>query len=154
MPQKIRSSHLETRTARLKLPIAKKPLFVRISEGVGLGYRRNRTDGKWVVRIADGKGENREKGFAFADDYQDANGDDVLTYDQASDRARKMANGDVAWGGGGGGPSGGPLTTVKEALDGMEADLKLRGGDTANVQRARKDLTPKLLDSLITQVKK
>jgi len=44
-PTGFESSTLETRSARLKLPIAKKPLFVKIGHGVGLGYRRNRTAG-------------------------------------------------------------------------------------------------------------
>jgi len=47
MPSSIRSSTLEHRTPRLKLRIAKKPLFIRIAPGVSLGYRRNRTAGTW-----------------------------------------------------------------------------------------------------------
>jgi hypothetical protein len=39
MARNIRSPKLENRTARLKLPVAKKPLFVRVSPGVPLGYR-------------------------------------------------------------------------------------------------------------------
>ena len=45
MARKIRSTELETRTNRLKLPIAKKPAFVRIGPGISLGYRRNNTAG-------------------------------------------------------------------------------------------------------------
>ena len=36
---------------------SKKPTFVRIGDGLGLGYRRNRTAGTWVVRVADGLGQ-------------------------------------------------------------------------------------------------
>ena len=35
MARSIRSSNLETRSARLKLPIAKKPIFVKIGPGSG-----------------------------------------------------------------------------------------------------------------------
>ena len=42
MARSVRSSNLETRSARLKLPVAKKPFFVKIGPELGLGYRRNR----------------------------------------------------------------------------------------------------------------
>ena len=54
MARSTRSSTLETRTSRLKLSISKKPVFVKIAPGVGLGYRRNQTAGTWVARVADG----------------------------------------------------------------------------------------------------
>jgi hypothetical protein len=59
MARKIRSSLLENRTQRLKLPVAKKPLFVRIRPGISLGYRRNQITGTWVLRVADGRGGAR-----------------------------------------------------------------------------------------------
>ncbi len=62
MARKVRASGLETRTARLKRAIAKKPEFVRIAPGVSLGYRRNATSGTWVARVADGRGGNWTKG--------------------------------------------------------------------------------------------
>jgi hypothetical protein len=42
----------------LRLPIAKKPAFIKIAPGVGLGYRRNRTTLTWVAGVAEGKGGN------------------------------------------------------------------------------------------------
>jgi hypothetical protein len=60
-------------TARLRLLVRKKPYFVVVAPGVGLGYRRNRTAGSWVVRAADGKGGNWTQAFACADDFEDAN---------------------------------------------------------------------------------
>ena len=56
MARSIRSNALENRTGRLKLPVAKKPVFVRIGAGLSLGYRRNQTVGTWVLKVADGKG--------------------------------------------------------------------------------------------------
>jgi integrase len=124
MPRKIRSATLETRTARLKLPVAKKPVFVRIGPGVALGYRRNQSAGTWVVRCADGRGSNWTKAIGVADDLDD--GASTLTFWQAQDRARKLAHKD------GGGDK---LQTVAEAIAAYEADLKARGADAQNVAR-------------------
>jgi hypothetical protein len=54
MARSVRKAGLETRTARLKLPVARKPMFIRIGPGLSLGYRRNQVAGTWVLRIADG----------------------------------------------------------------------------------------------------
>ena len=93
MARHIRAFNLETRSARLKLPVAKKPVFARIGDGVGLGYRRNRTAGVWVVRVADGRGANWTKAFATADDIEEANDGAILNFWQAQDRARVLAGG-------------------------------------------------------------
>ena len=68
MARSTRSTKLETRSARLRLPVAKKPVFVKIGPSVGLGYRRNQTAGTWVARVADGKGGNWTKAIGTADD--------------------------------------------------------------------------------------
>jgi hypothetical protein len=95
MAHHIRSSRLETRTARLRLPRRLKPhAFVNISPGVGLGYRRCQSDGRWVVRVADGHGGYWTKAFALADDYEDADGDRILTFWQAQHQARAVARGE------------------------------------------------------------
>ena len=91
MPHSVRSSKLETRTTRLKLPIAKKPVFVRIGPGVALGYRRNQTAGAWVLRVADGTGSHWAKRIADADDLQAADGGATLDFWQAQERARGLA---------------------------------------------------------------
>jgi hypothetical protein len=111
MARGTRSAQLETRTARLKLPVAKKPIFIRIGLGVALGYRRNQSAGTWVVRCADGRGSNWTKAIGVADDFDDGGG--TLTFWQAQDRARKLAHG--------GGD--GELVTVTEAVRAYEADL-------------------------------
>jgi hypothetical protein len=93
MARNIRSAQLETRTARLKLAIRKKPHAVRVAPGVRLGYRRNAAAGTWSVIAADGKGGNWVKKFGLADDHEEANGEQVLTFWQAQERARKLARG-------------------------------------------------------------
>src|ERR1700736_5280001 len=95
MARSIRSATLETRTARLKLPVTSRPVYVKIGAGLGLGYRRNATSGTWVARIADGQGGNVRKTIGTADDFAEANGCDVLDYWQASDAARRLASGNA-----------------------------------------------------------
>ena len=74
MARSARSAKLETRSTRLKLPVAKKPVFVKIGPSIGLGYRRNQTAGTWVVRVADGKGGNWTKAIGAADDFDNSDG--------------------------------------------------------------------------------
>ena len=92
MARRIRNNALENRTGRLKLPIAKKPIFVRIGHGISLGYRRNQTAGTWVLKVSDGKGGARTSSVGTADDFDDANGISILNYWQAQDLAKKKAD--------------------------------------------------------------
>src|SRR5271166_1194859 len=93
MARSIRSSTLETRSARLRLQVSKVPIFIKVGPRLGLGYRRNQTAGTWVVRLSDGKGRNTRKAIGNADDYEEADGDKVLDFWQAQERGRKLANG-------------------------------------------------------------
>ena len=137
MARSTRSTQLETRSARLKLPVAKKPVFVRVGSKIGLGYRRNQTAGTWVARIADGTGGNWTKAIGTADDHEDADGTHVLDFWQAQEKARALGRDDR-------GDTARPVT-VAEALATYEADLRTRGGDRANVVRVRNHLTPAML---------
>jgi integrase len=149
MARKIRSSPLEARTARLKLPVSRKPLFVRIADGVNLGYRRNQTAGTWICRVADGKGGMRTKAIGTADDHDESDGDTILTFWQAQDRAKAVAavGFDAPLP-----PSQSPApvietaTTLRTTLSSYEADLKTRGGDAGNAVRVRRHLTDAMLD--------
>lgn len=76
----VRRAGLETRTARLKLPVARKPLFIRIGPGLSLGYRRNQVAGTWVLRVADGKGGATTRAIGTADDFTEADGVNLLNY--------------------------------------------------------------------------
>src|SRR5438067_3102333 len=142
MARSTRSTPLETRSARLKLPVAKKPVYVRIGPKIGLGYRRNQTAGTWVARVADGRGGNWTKAIGAADDFENADGNRVLDFWQAQEKARALGRDDS------GADSGRPLT-VGEALDAYEADLRTRGGDTGNVGRVRAHLSPGLRDKAV-----
>ena len=147
MARKVRSG-LETRTARLKRPMAKKPEFVKIALGIGLGYRRNATAGTWVVRVADGKGANWTKAIGSADDYEEANGSSIFDYWQAQERAQAVA----AAGKGGTPVIDDKPTTLRAALDQYEADLKTRGGDVGNAARVLTHLSEKMLDKLVVDL--
>ena len=122
MARSTRFAKLETRSARLKLPVAKKPTFVKIGPGVGLGYRRNQTAGTWVARVADGKGANWTKAIGAADDFEDANDTDIFDFLKAQERARSIGRLGLAGEG-----DDAKLATVQKALDRYEANLKLRG---------------------------
>src|SRR5262245_59683874 len=94
MARRPRAARLETRTARLKLPARKKPYhFTGISPGIPLGYRRCASAGRWVVKVADGHGGHWTKAIGLADDHEDADGEHVLSWWEAQDRARKVARG-------------------------------------------------------------
>ena len=91
MARRIRNNALENRTGRLKLPVAKKPVFVRIGAGISLGYRRNKTAGTWVLKLSDGKGGANTSSIGIADDFDEADGLRFLSYWQAQDTAKKKA---------------------------------------------------------------
>ena len=129
MPRHARAYGLERRAARLKQPIARKPVFAKIGPGLSLGYRRNVGPGTWVVAVADGKGGHWTKAIGAADDFEDANGGSILSVWQAQDRARDLARGSQG--------EQGELVSVTQAVDRYEADLKARGGDTDNTVRVR-----------------
>jgi integrase len=134
MPRRTRASGLETRTSRLKLEVRDKPYdFTPIAPGgVGLGYRRNRGAGAWVLRIADGKGDYRTLGVGVADDLQEADGDQILTWFQAVERGRRLAKGDNG--------VAASLLTVEAAVDEYARDLAARGAGPENATRIRKHL--------------
>ena len=129
MARRPRAARLETRTARLKLKVRKKPYdFTSISAGIQLGYRRCKGAGRWVVKVADGHGSYWTKRVAYADDHEDTDDEHILTWWQAQDKARALARGKDA---------GGRPATVAEALADYEADLIARSASPANARRVR-----------------
>ncbi|MCK1718309.1 tyrosine-type recombinase/integrase [Bradyrhizobium sp. 141] len=128
MARRTRSSFLENRTARLKLAARKKPYSALIAPGIFLAYRRNAGPGTWSVKC-----NGWLKRFALADDHEDANGESVMTYWQALDRAKTLARA-------GEGNTEQPIS-VAEAVDAYEADLETRGGRKYNATQLRLHLT-------------
>jgi hypothetical protein len=96
MPRKVRDANLETRTARSRLKTRHKPYFRLIEPGVHLSYRKlSSGPGAWLARRYTRGGsytvENRRMAagdLVIADDYAEADGQRVLTFSQAQERAR------------------------------------------------------------------
>jgi integrase len=141
MPFRLRPTKIENRTDRLALK-RRRALYglTRLAPGIHLGYRRTTSAGTWVLRAAggkDGKGGEWQERIGIADDYETADGEHVLTFWQAADKARAKARGSTT-----------PLT-VGEAIAAYATDLKARGGSIANAARIRKHLTPTLAAKLV-----
>lgn len=140
MARRPRNAALETRTARLRLPVQKRPQsWTAISIGVSLGYRRCKGPGRWVVRA--GTGNDRwEKNIGakvVADDYEDANGEAILNFWQAQDKARALARGSKE-------SASNRPATVAEAIDDYEKDLLARGAGKGSATHVRHHMTPSL----------
>jgi integrase len=148
MARKIRSPDLETRTARLKLAVRKKPYTVSIARGIRLAYRRNQGGGVWSVLKADGAGGSWLQRFALADDHEDANGSTVLTFWEATEIARKLARGDDAIGE----VEGGRPPTIAEAIAAYERDLKARDGAKKNASVLSFHLPPALMSKPVAML--
>jgi integrase len=149
MARSVRKAGLETRTARLKMPVARKPLFLRIGPGLSLGYRRNQVAGTWVLRIADGKGGAITRAIGTADDFTEADGANVLNYWQAQDKAHSVARSSS----GQGVPK--PLTVGRAAEVYLEK-LEAKNPRTARDTRGRLNLhfLNRFGDELVTNLTK
>ncbi len=139
MARRIRYSELETRTARDRLRAGKHHWRALDPGRLALGYRRTRkaVPGVWLKRVYQGTDERgighyKTTTIGVADDFSDADGVNVLSYDQAQRRARDQDK-----------PSS-PLT-VKQAVEAYIAFLDSRGqriNETAG--RANAHILPKL----------
>src|SRR5262249_8824508 len=135
MPRKVRDSNLETRTARARLKAAAKPYFRLIEPGLHLGYRKLADKpGSWVVRRYGGDGKytvrnltTADDALIVADDFSEADGNAVLSFAQAQERAKAFRP--AASGG------AGPYT-VDHAMDAYIAFLEATRG-TASTARYR-----------------
>ena len=139
MARKVSFSALESRSARLRLKIRRRPYSgPSLARGIALLYRRNKTNGTWVLKVSDGHGAYWTKGFALADDFEDADGKTVLTFHQAQEQAKKLARGDD------GSADTAPIT-VDGALTAYKTDLTARSANPYNAEWPRVHLTSVLL---------
>ena len=94
MARKVRHSSLESRTARLKLAVRRKPYpGPKLGRGIHLLYRRNKTNGTWVLKASDHHGKYWTQRVAEADDHDESNGKTILNFFEAQDIAKKLARG-------------------------------------------------------------
>jgi integrase len=139
MARKIRNSALETRSARLKLRVQRKPhTGATLARGVSMLYRRNKGNGAWVVKASNAHGKYWTKAFALADDFDDADGKNVLTYYEAQDQAKALA------GGKDGDTDSAPLS-VDAALTDYKRDLEARAANPYNADWPRQHLPKSLI---------
>lgn len=88
MAQSARDASLESRSNRLKLRKGFR-YWCRVGKGVALAYRRTGEGyGTWSARIANGDGTYALRALGAADDTLAADGDRVLTFFEAQDKAK------------------------------------------------------------------
>ena len=141
MARRVSFSALESRSARLRLKIRRRPYSgPSLARGIALMYRRNKTNGTWVLKASNGHGAYWTKAFALADDFEDADAKSVLTFYQAQDQAKKLARGEDD-----NGVIGTEPITVDGALTAYETDLISRNANPYNSKWPRLHLTKALL---------
>ena len=139
MARRLRYPSLESRTARLKLSVRRKPYpGPALSRGVLLLYRRNKGNGSWVLKASDGHGKYWTKAIGEADDFDESNGETILTFYQGQDTAKQLARGGKEV------ETTAPIT-VDRALVDYKRDLISRVARPYNADRPRVHLTALLL---------
>src|SRR5215471_12812817 len=100
MARTIRDANLQTRAARARLRPQRRPYWCTLRPGLlALGYVKTQRGkpGYWTVRSYSGRVERGSpyqisRLAGVADDFEDANGDTVLSFAQAQDAALARAN--------------------------------------------------------------
>jgi integrase len=140
MAKRVRDSGLESRATRGKLKPRGKPYYKSIGEGLHLGYRKGRVEGKWVVRRYAGHQAYITDTIGTADDIADADGTVVLNFWQAQEKAREIG-GKLVY--------AGPYR-VQDAIADYLTFLGDRGWEIE--YRIRKHILPKLGDQMVDQL--
>lgn len=110
------------------MPARGKPYYRSIGAGLHVGYRKGKADGKWVARVYVGDGDYIVETIATADDKAAADGQAVLTFYEAQDRARATQERLT-----GKGAAKGPYT-VADALTDYLAHLEHAGQQTTDTR--------------------
>lgn len=128
MARTAKNSKIDSRTARLRLPMRREPYWTKISSGCHLGYRRLQAGGSWIGRFRDGATGKRVYGaLGAADDYRDADAVTVFDFDRAQEKAREFFKREAEKLAGEWTP-GHDTITVAEGMSLYLADYKARGG--------------------------
>src|SRR5215831_7745551 len=146
MARTVRDANLETRTARLRLPIRSEPSWRGLEKGFALGYRRGGKGGTWLARRRPADGGYVEHKIGSSDDLQDADGVAILDYGQAQKAARTWWRAELR-------REEGPDTregpfTVRDAIDDYLKAYEQRGGKA--VYDARRAAETHILPALGT----
>jgi hypothetical protein len=129
----VKNPKIDTRSARLALPVRREPYWTVISAGSAIGYRRG--PGTWIARLRDDDGKQRYEALGAADDARDADGLTVLNFQQAQAKARDFFKVKVRELSGDYMPEDGPFT-VAMALDAYFAERERRGSKALYNDRA------------------
>src|ERR1700731_695165 len=124
-----------------KLAVRRKPYSAQIAPRIALTYRRNKGPGVWSVKAPFGL-----KKFALADDYEETNGETVMTYWEALEKARLLARA--------GEGSSDSLITVGDAVDNYGPVLAAGGAQkdkAAAIRRTLPDFLPAKPVPLLTE---
>jgi len=130
MARTIHDAQLGSRAARERLKARGRPYWRAIDAGLHIGYRKPlKGAGRWVVRLYDGGQTYRTVTIAAADDISDANGVDVLSFEQAQREARGRRDSRAYESSGKGRP-----VTIAVAIDRYLEALAGRGRDTVDTR--------------------
>lgn len=115
MARTVADAKLQTRAARERLAAQAEPYWRSIGEGAHVGYRKSARGGRWVARhrAPGAAGGYAKTTLGKADDVIDADGEQVLSFAHAQERARAWFA-DLARGGR---PKQDKPYTVGDALD-------------------------------------
>jgi integrase len=139
MARRHRNNSLESRTARLKLAVRRRPYpGAKLARGKQMQYRRNKGNGTWLLKVSDGHGKPWTKAFAQADDFDEGNNKTILTFFEAQDVAKGLTRSEH------GSNDSAPIT-VCGALTDYRADLEARNANPYNAEWPRVHLTSVLL---------
>lgn len=81
-------ARISTRSARVSLKQRREPYWRNISKGLAIGYRKGANGGTWIVRHFSTATGRRIESLGIADDFADADGIRVLSFDQAQAAGR------------------------------------------------------------------
>jgi integrase len=91
MARTVRDAILDSRAARARLKVRPKPYYRSIDTELHLGYRKNKSSGKWVMRrYVGGRQPYDVETIATADDRLDSDGVAILSFRQAQAKVREL----------------------------------------------------------------
>jgi integrase len=90
---KVKLVKIDTRTARAKLAARGQPYYSELLTGLSLGYRKGLRRSRWVLRRWDGEAYVVTTLDGETDDHEPANGKEILSFDQAKQKAFALADG-------------------------------------------------------------
>jgi integrase len=148
MPRHVKDARIETREARRKLSVRSEPHWRAIVQGAHIGYYKGARSRAWLVRWRKPEGGYQKATLGEADDTRDADGEHVLDYRTAQQKALEQI---AVW------ELGEPAKplTVAAACREYVVDLRARKGNRAADEadgRLKKHLLPVLGERLLADL--